>query len=406
MAQPRPIVADVPETKTSRRRIVIPVVIGVVILILAIGIPYLIYASRHVSTDDAQIDGNITTIAPKVKGQVAHLYVEDNSTVHKGDILVQLDDRDLRAAAAQAAAAYAQAVAAHGAAVIGVPQQVAVTSAQIAQANAGIAQGQSGVANARATLAASRAQLAAAQANLAKVTNDERRARTLVAQGAISQSEADATQAAYQSAQAARDAAAEGVREAQAGTERAQALLQQGAAELAQAQTGTDTSKIRQAQASTAAAQAAAAQAAMQAAQLQLSYATIRAPIDGVVSKRTVNVGDFVTAGQPLMAVVDQKNIWITANLKETQLTNLRVGQPVTIKVDAFPREKFRGTVQSIAPATGSTFALIPPDNATGNYTKVVQRVPVRIAIDQTSDPGRLLRQGLSVVVTIDTSNH
>jgi membrane fusion protein (multidrug efflux system) len=281
-----------------------------------------------------------------------------------------------------------------------------VTSAQIAQADAGVAQGQSGIANAQATLVAARAQLAAAQANLVKATNDEKRAHTLVAQGAISQSDADATQAAYQSALAAKDGADEGVREAQANLDRAQAQLQQGSAVLAQAQTGTDTTKIKQAQASTADAEAAAAQAALQAAQLQLSYATIRAPIDGVVSKRSVNVGDFVSVGQPLMAVVDQKNIWVTANLKETQLTNVRIGQPVAIKVDAFPHEKFRGTVQSIAPATGSTFALIPPDNATGNYTKVVQRVPVRIAIDQSSDPSRLLRQGLSVVVTIDTSNH
>ncbi|HEY6357919.1 MAG TPA: HlyD family secretion protein [Vicinamibacterales bacterium] len=407
MAQPRPIVAeDAPAQRPSRRRIVIPIAIGVVILILAIGIPYLIYASRHVSTDDAQIDGNITTIAPKVKGQVSHLYVEDNSIVRKGDILVQIDDRDLKDAVAQAAAARAQAVAAHSAAVIGVPQQIAVTSAQIAQADAGVAQGQSGIANAQATLVAARAQLAAAQANLVKATNDQRRAHMLVLQGAISQSDADATQAAYQSALAAKDSTAEGVREAQANLDRAQAQLQQGAAELAQAQTGTDTTKIKQAQANTADAQAAAALAALQAAQLQLSYATIRAPIDGVVSKRSVNVGDFVSVGQPLMAVVDQKNIWVTANLKETQMTNVRIGQPVAIKVDAFPHEKFRGTVQSISPATGSTFALIPPDNATGNYTKVVQRVPVRIAIDQASDPNSLLRQGLSVVVTIDTTNH
>src|SRR5215470_9590963 len=191
MAQPRPIVTDLPDAKPSRRRIVIPILVGVVVLILAIGIPYLIYASRHVSSDDAQIDGNITTIAPKVKGQVAQLFVQDNSIVHKGDVLVKLDDRDLAAAAAQASAARAQAVAAHNAAVIGVPQQVSVTQAQIAQANAGIAQGQSGVANAQAAVVAAKAQLASAQANLVKVSNDERRARTLLAQGAISQSDAD-----------------------------------------------------------------------------------------------------------------------------------------------------------------------------------------------------------------------
>ncbi len=397
--------ADKPENH-SRRRIVIPIIVGLAILILIIGIPYLIYASRHVSTDDAQIDGNITTIAPKVKGQVTNITVDDNSTVHKGDVLVTLDDRDLKAAAEQAQAAYDQALASHNAAVIGVPQQAAVTSAQIAQADAGIGQGQSGVTNAQAALLSAQAQLKAAEANLTKASKDEQRSKQLVAQGAISQSEADATSAAYQSALAARDSANQGVLEARAGLERSQAQLAGNAAALMQAQTGTDTTKIKEAQANTSAAEVGAAKAILDAANLQLSYATIRAPVDGVVSKRSVNVGDFVNPGQALMAIVDPSNIWVTANLKETQMNNLRVGQPATIKVDAYPHEKFRGTVESLAPATGSTFALIPPDNATGNYTKVVQRVPVRIKIDQTSDPNHLLRQGLSAEVTVDTSNH
>ena len=397
--------ADKPENH-SRRRIVIPIVVGLAVLILAIGIPYLIYASRHVSTDDAQIDGNITTIAPKVKGQVTNITVDDNSTVHKGDVLVTLDDRDLKAAAEQAQAAYDQALASHNAAVIGVPQQAAVTSAQIAQADAGIGQGQSGVTNAQAALLSAQAQLKAAEANLTKASKDEARSRQLVAQGAISPSEADATSAQYQSALAARDSANQGVLEARAGLERAQAQLAGNAAALMQAQTGTDTTKIKEAQANTSAAEVGAAKAVLDAAKLQLSYATIRAPVDGVVSKRSVNVGDFVNPGQALMAIVDPKNIWVTANLKETQMNNLRVGQPATIKVDAYPHEKFRGTVESLSPATGSTFALIPPDNATGNFTKVVQRVPVRIKIDQSSDPNHLLRQGLSAEVTVDTSNH
>jgi membrane fusion protein, multidrug efflux system len=406
MAQPRPIIAEAeaPQAKPSRRRIIIPIVVVLGVLILAIGIPYLIYASNHQSTDDAQIDGNITTIAPKVKGQVLGLYVQDNSIVHKGDVLVKIDDRDLRAAADQAAAAYAQALASHNAAVIGVPEQAQMTSAQIAQADAGIGQGQSGVANAQAALMAAQAQLKAAEANLIKASKDEARARQLVSQGAISQSEADATWNQYQAAISTRDSAAQGVREAQAGLDRAGAQLAQSDAQLLQAQAGTDTTKIKQAQANTSAAQASAARAALDAARLQLSYATIRAPLDGVISKRSVNVGDFVSSGQALMAIVDPTNIWITANLKETQMTNVRIGQPVAIKIDAYPHEKFRGAVQSIAAATGSTFALIPPDNASGNYTKVVQRVPVRIAIDLSSDPAGDLRQGLSAVITIDTS--
>jgi membrane fusion protein (multidrug efflux system) len=332
--------------------------------------------------------------------------VDDNQFVHKGDVLVQLDDRDLRAAAQQASAAYQQAIASHSAAAISVPQQAQLTSAQIAQANAGIGQGQSGIQTAQAALIAAQAQLSAAQASLVKAQHDEQRSKMLVASGAISQSEADATWAAYQSALAARNAAAESVRQAQAGLDRAQAQLQANAAELVQAQAGVDTTKIKQAQANTSEAQVAAARANLDAAKLQLSYATIKAPLNGIVSKRSVNVGDYVSSGQALLAIVDQENIWVIANLKETQMTNVRVGQPVAIKIDAYPREKFRGTVQSIAPATGSTFALIPPDNASGNYTKVVQRVPVRIAIDLSSDPAGELRQGLSAVVTIDTSKH
>ena len=405
-AQERPVVAEAPDQKPSRRRVVIPIIIGVAALILIIGIPYLIYASRHVSTDDAQVDGNITTIAPKVKGQVTDIFVHDNSTVHKGDILVKLDARDLKAAVDQAAATLAQAVASYRAAVIGVPQQAQLSTAQIAQANAGIGQGESGVTSAQAALMSAQAQLKAAEANLVKAAKDEQRASQLVAQGAISQAEADATYSAYQSAISARDSAAQNVKEAQAGVQRAEAQLAGNSAGLIQAQAESDTTQIKQAQAYTSAAQVKSAQAALDAAKLQLSYATIRAPIDGVVSKRSVNVGDFVNPGQALMAVVDPTDIWITSNLKETQLTNVRVGQPVSIKVDAYPREKFRGTVESVAPATGSTFALIPPDNATGNFTKVVQRVPVRIRIDHASDPNNLLRQGLSAQITIDTSNH
>ncbi len=411
MAQTRPVLAkgngetEVELAKPSRRRIVIPILIGLATIILIVGIPYLIYASRHVTTDDAQIDGNITTIAPRVKGQVSALYVEDNSVVHRGDILLRLDDRDLRAAADQAAATFAQAVASHDAAAIGVPQQAQLTSAQIAQADAGIGQGQSGVTTAQAALQSAQAQLSAAQANLVKASKDEARARELVAQGAIAQADADAALATYQAALSSRDSAEQTVRQAQAGLQRSEAQLAANSAELQQAQAGVDTTKIKAAQANTSEAQVKAAKAALDDANLQLSYATIHAPIDGVVSKRSVNVGDFVNSGQALMAIVDEQNIWVTANLKETQMTNVRLGQPATIHVDAYPHEKFRGTVESIAPATGSTFALIPPDNATGNFTKVVQRVPVRIKIDQASDPNHLLRQGLSVEVTIDTTN-
>jgi membrane fusion protein, multidrug efflux system len=403
-----------------RRRIIILIVAVVAVIGLIVGIPYLVYASHHVSTDDAQVTGDITTISPRVKGQVKAVYVQDDQIVRKGDKLVVLDDRDLRAAADQAAAAYTQAQASERAAQIGVPQQAALTAAQTAQATAGVGQAQSGLqtaqakyASAQAAVSAARSQLEAAQANLTKAAQDESRARALVAQGAIAQAQWDAAKAAYDAAHATRDAAAQGVRQAQdaltqaqAGIAQAQDQIAAGGAQLAQAQTGVQTTEIRSAQAATSSAQVKAAKATLDLARLQVSYATILAPIDGVVSKKSVNVGDLVAAGQPLMAVASTTSIWVTANLKETQIGNVRVGQPVDIKVDAYPRSKFTGKVESIASATGATFALIPPDNASGNFTKVVQRVPVRIAVTQDAASDPALRQGLSVEVTIDTSNH
>ena len=403
-----------------RRRIIIPIVVIVVLIGLFYGIRYLIFSAHHVSTDDAQIAGNITTVSPKVKGQVTSVLVQDNQSVHRGDKLVTLDDRDVRVAVQQAQAAYQQALSNYQAALTAVPQQSSLTAAQTQQAAAGIVQSSSGITAALGNVAASRervaqaqAQLAAAAANAVKAARDLTRTRSLEAQGAVSPSQLDQAQAAYQSAIANRDAAAQavsvaqsGVRQAEAGVAQAQAGVQSSQAQMLAAQTGNETTKIKSAQADVSLAQVKAAAAALASAKLQESYTTIVAAIDGVVSKRSVNVGDTVTVSQPLMAIADQQNLWINANLKETQINNVRVGQPVAIHVDAFPHQKFDGRVESLSPATGATFALIPPDNSSGNFTKVVQRVPIRISIDSGTDPQHLLRQGLSVEVTIDTSNH
>ncbi|HEV2037703.1 MAG TPA: HlyD family secretion protein, partial [Candidatus Eremiobacteraceae bacterium] len=248
--------------------------------------------------------------------------------------------------------------------------------------------------------------LNAAKANELKAERDLERARQLASEGAISQSQLDATQAAYATAVAEREAAAQNIVAAQAALAQAQAGVAVSNAQLEQAQTGTQSTQIKSAQAAVSAAQVKAASAALANARLQESYTTITAPIDGVISKKSVNVGDMVSVGQPLMAIADQRHLWVVANFKETQIRNIRPGDPAEIRVDAFPHRIFKGWVESISPATGATFALIPPDNASGNFTKVVQRVPVRIAIDPKSDPEGLLRQGLSVVVSIDTSSH
>jgi membrane fusion protein (multidrug efflux system) len=420
-------------TTGRKRRILIPLGIIAALVLIIVGIRYLVYAAHHVSTDDAQIAGDITTIAPRVKGQVIAVPVRENQIVTRGTRLLVLDDRDFRAAVAQAQAALDQARGGAQAAALGVPLQNALSSAQTSQAEAGVSQAQGATAAANAKIGIAQAglraahervsvalaQLAAADAALTKATSDRDRAQQLIGAGAISHQQHDEAVAAYQLAlandQAARvgvDVANTGVQQAandlaqaEAGAAQAGAQVSANQAQLQQALTGSQQTQIKQAQAVTGSAQASAAQAALDIARLQLSYTVITAPVDGVVSKKSVNIGDTVASGQPVMAIASQKGLWVVANLKETQLTAVRAGQSVDIKVDAFPKMTFRGTVSSISPATGATFALIPPDNASGNFTKVVQRIPIRIDIDQSSDPTHLLRQGLSAVVSIDTSS-
>jgi len=395
-----------PQAAGRKRRIIVPIVAIALVIGLIFGILYFSYAAHHVSTDDAQIEGNITTISPRVKGQVASVYVSENQFVRKGDKLVQIDDRDYKVALQQAQAAYDQAVSSLLAATTAVPQQSTLASAQTAQAQAGVSESVSGVLDAQERIATAQSDLDAAKANAVKAQHDVARARELAGEGAISQSQLDAAQAAYATAVAQRDAAAQGVIAARATLDQAQSGVLASQAQLAQARTGSESTQIKSAQAAVSAAQVKAAAAALANARLQESYTLITAPVDGVVSKKSVNVGDTVSVDQPLMALADQRHLWVTANLKETQISNVRVGQPADIHVDAFPHRVFKGNVESVSAATGATFALIPPDNASGNFTKVVQRVPVRIAIDPSSDPEGLLRQGLSVEVQIDTTNH
>jgi multidrug resistance efflux pump len=395
-----------PQAAGRKRRIIVPIVAIALVIGLIFGIRYFIYAAHHVSTDDAQIEGNITTISPRVKGQVAAVYVSENQFVRKGDKLVQIDDRDYKVALQQAQAAYDQSVSSLLAASTAVPQQSTLASAQTAQAQAGVSGSVSGVLDAQERIATAQSDLDAARANAVKAQHDVARARELASEGAISQSQLDAAQAAYATAVAQRDAAAQGVVAARATLDQAQSAVLASRAQLEQAQTGAQSTQIKSAQAAVTAAQVKAAAAALANAKLQESYTLITAPVGGVVSKKSVNVGDTLSVGQPLMALADQRHLWVTANLKETQIRNVRVGQPVDIHVDAFPHRVFKGKIESVSAATGATFALIPPDNASGNFTKVVQRVPVRVAIDPSSDPEGLLRQGLSVEVSIDTTNH
>jgi membrane fusion protein (multidrug efflux system) len=387
-----------------------------VILIVLIGTGVAIwryYAVRE-STDDAQIDGRVTPIAPRVGGTVLAVPVTDNQEVQTGTVLLQIDPRDYQVSLQRAQADLADAEAAWQGARSGVPITATTTAGQITTAGANVERAQAGasaaaneVDAARARLASIQARLREATANSLKAARDLERMKQLVAKDEISQQQYDATAAAAEAAKASVDAAQAAVAEAERGVavaqsrqEQARNMLEQAHADLRTARTAPDQVIITRARASSAEARVAMAAAALEQAKLNLAYTTLTAPVHGVVSKKSVEVGQTVQPGQPLMAVVPLDDIWVTANFKETELRDMRVGQLVYVKVDAYGRT-YRARVQSIAAATGARFSLLPPENATGNYVKVVQRVPVKIVFENGQDSERMLRPGMSVVATV-----
>jgi membrane fusion protein (multidrug efflux system) len=389
-----------------------------VVVVLAIGVGVWFWMTRgRESTDDAQIDSHVTQVAARVGGTITQVAVDDNQLVEAGALLVQLDPRDYQVALDKAKAELADAEAAALAAESNVPviataATSGVTTARgtVTQATSGVAAAEQEVTAAQARLVTTQARLREAEANSAKSTKDVERLRGLLAKDEVSQQMFDATTATAEAQRAAADSARSQVAEAQAGIATAQSKLaqaraaeQQAHADLQTAQTAPQRIAMTKAQASAAAARAQTARAAVAQAELNVQYATVKAPIRGVVSKKGINVGQVVQGGQPLLAIVDIDRVWVTANYKETQLTNMRPGQRATVDVDAFGGRDFVGKVDSIAGATGARFSLLPPENATGNYVKVVQRVPVKIVLDPGQDPEHLLRPGMSVTPTVFT---
>ncbi|MGC2111662.1 MAG: HlyD family secretion protein [Candidatus Korobacteraceae bacterium] len=352
-------------------------------------------------TDDAEIDGHIYPISARVSGQVVKVTFDDGQVVHKGDVLVVIDPTDYTVALERARADYqdsqAQAVAAH----YGVPVSSIGSFSQIRSASADMASAQAGVAAAQKQAEAAQSQIVEAQADALRLNTDVERYRQLLGKREISQQQFDATVAAATAANATVQARQASLLAAQAQVRQAQSRIEQANAELKNAQATPNTVAATKAKSESADAQAQRYKAALDQAQLNLSYTTIVAPVDGVVGKRSVQVGSNVAVGQDLMAVVPLRDIWVTANFKETQLAHMRPGQPVKIKVDTYGGRKWDGHVSNIGGATGAIYSLLPPENATGNYVKVVQRIPVRIDFDGhgTADFNKdgLLRPGMSV---------
>ena len=314
--------------------------------------------------------------------------MQDNQYVAAGTVLVEIDTSDYDVALARARAELAAATAAAQGARTNVPITSTTTTGEVATA-------QSDIATADARVRAAQAHAKETEATAAKAAEDVERLKGLVAKDEVSRQEYDAAVTAAATGRAAHDQALAQAREAEAGVSGARA-------KLSQARTGPEQVVMSRARASAAEAQVRQAEAAVERARLDLEHATVKAAVRGVVSKRTVEVGQVVQAGQPLLAVVPLDDIWVTANFKENELREIRPGQPATIHVDAYGRD-YRGRVDSIAAATGARFSLLPPENATGNFVKVVQRVPVKIVFESGQDPEHLLRPGMSVVPTVRT---
>lgn len=354
------------------------------------------------TTDDAQIDADIVSIPTRTASTVVAVHFTENQTVKKGALLVELDDAPAKARLAQAQAnlevTRANAEAAEA------DEQVITTNA-VGNKTVAQAQVQGAVSTASATkpqIAEAQALVDSAQANFERARIDLERAKTLLSNGSISQAEMDRAQTTFDVASASLTQSRSRLLAMRASTDQANSQVQVASAKLKQAADVDMLVRQAHAKALSARAQMATAEAARDLAALDLSYTKISAPSDGVVSKKTVAIGQMLSPGQGVAQLVPNDGEWVTGNFKETQLTKMHTGQPAEVEIDAFPGKKLHGEVESFSAATGARFSLLPPDNATGNFTKVVQRVPVRIRLhDAPADLG--IRPGMSVVLTVNT---
>ena len=370
-------------------------------LVVAIAGSYFAWnALRYEDTDDAQIDGHVMQLSTRINGQIKDVYVVEGQLVHAGDVLVAVDSQDYKIAEAQAQANLADAEATAASShwkvpITSVTVQSNLDSAKTAVLNAGAA-----VKASEQNYESAKAALIQAQANAAKSDADLQRATQLIAKEDISRLQYDQAVATATANGAAVSSARAGVHASEQAVQQAQGKLLQSQNDLQTAETAPQQISLTRANAQSADAQVWQREAQLAQAEMNLSYTVILSPVTGIVGKRSVEVGQNVSIGQELVDVVPLDDVWVTANFKETQLEHMRPGQPVEVKVDAYGR-KWKGRVTNLGGGTGSIFSLLPPENATGNYVKVVQRVPVRIDFDrsvgQQFNVEALLKPGLSV---------
>jgi membrane fusion protein (multidrug efflux system) len=372
------------------------------------------YGARE-STDDAQIDGHIHQISSKIFGTVIKVNVDDNQFVKAGTALVEIDPKDYQVAVEKAKADLAEAEASVRASQTDVPITQTSTSSRLSGSEAGVAQSRASLSSsekqvdaAKARLNSAQARLREAEANYQKAARDVDRFKPLLAKEEIAQQQYDAAVAAAKALEADVDGARSQIAEAEQGIRVAESVVNEQRAKLAQseataaaARTGPQEVAMTRAREDSSEARVLQARANLAQAELNLSKTVLTSPIDGIVQNRSAEVGQVVQAGQAMLAIVPMEDIWVTANFKESQLKDMKIGQRAEISVDAYGGRAYQGHVDSFSATTGSKASLLPPENATGNYVKVVQRVPVKIVLDKGQDAEHLLRPGMSVTPTV-----
>lgn len=421
-----------PETQRSYTK---PILLGLLILALIVGTPYgwklWQFYQAHESTDDAYVVGDIIPISARIAGTIIETFVKENQPVEAGQLLARIDARDFEARVEQAKAAVAIANARMRQAELEVTQEQGMSSSDTDRTSASLRAARSALQETRhvsdevrarlrtlsTAVTVAQSEVDAQDAHLSMARSEFERSQQLLEDGVVAQRQFDESRSALDAAQAERRAAAQKLTQAQREIEQArvdlrtkQQSIERARAEEAEAQALLAGSQakgqnviIRQAQVEVERALLKQKQADLAYAQLQLDYTALRAPAAGIVARKNLEVGQVIQAGRPVLAVVPDQEVWVVANYKETQLRHMRPGQSVSLTVDAYPGETFKGTVESLSPGTGSIFSLLPPENATGNFVKVVQRVPVKIVFDREASSPSPLRRGMSVIATVAT---
>jgi len=382
------------DVNRRKKKVALSIFGGVLFVGLVVGIFYIWYSGTHISTDDAFVEGTVHTVAPKVPGTVMTVKVADNQFVNKGDLLLELEP-DVYTRQVEEAAAVLKSEESRVSETMAL---IEVQKKRIAVAKADLAKALASKEEFAAALKARTADTEAKEALQEQAKIDLERAENLIKEKVIPRSRYDTAKTTYSTSVAALKAAEETKNQAEVALRVQASTIEQARASVTAQEAALDqlhaSLKARKDQVSRRKAQ-------LELKKLSLSYTRIMAPGDGYITRKSVEVGNQVSTGQPLMAIVSLTGTYIIANYKETEVENIKPGQKVKIKADAYPGEVFWGKVDSIMAGTGAAFSLFPPENATGNYVKVVQRVPVKIVIDENADPDHLLRVGLSITPTI-----